>query len=150
MQIDVRQIDNQIYELVFDETTIAISISDMERLHHQLSDILRPEMTQEKRSRHQAFLTKLKTAEDNGIQALLRAAAHDDILILLHSSEQDDDLKKKLYRNLSENSRKIYMEDLVFQFREGVPDYRLDEAMARLLKTAETLSEDGALNFKIS
>ena len=150
MQIDVRQIDNQIYELVFDETTIAISISDMERLHHQLSDILRPETAQEKRSRHQAFLTKLKTAEDNGIQALLRAAAHDDILILLHSSEQDDDLKKKLYGNLSENSMKIYMEDLVFRFSEGVPDYRFDEAMTRLLKTAENLSKDGALNFKIS
>ena len=57
-------------------------------------------------------------------------------------------LKKKLYGNMSENSMKIYEEDLVFQFREGLPDYRLDEAMTRLLKTAERLAQEGNLKFK--
>jgi len=150
MDIHVNQINDQTYELIFDGQVVSISIGDMERLHHRLSDILRPETAQEKRSRHQSFLTKLKSAEDAGIQALFRAATHDDILVLLHSSEQDEDLKKKLYGNMSENSMKVYVEDLVFQFREGVPDYRFDEAMTRLLKTAEGLASDGVLRFRKS
>ncbi len=148
MDISVNQGNDETFELVFDEMTIPISIGDMERLHYQLSNILRPTTVQEKKIRHQAFLTKLKFAEDSGLQALMRTAAHDDVLVLLHTSEQDEVLKKKLYGNMSENSMKVYVEDLLFQFREGLPESRFDEAMTRLLKTAESLAKDGALKFK--
>ena len=148
MDISVNHGNNETYELVFDETTIFISIGDMERLHYQLSNILRPTTVQEKKARHQAFLAKLKFAEDSGIQTLMRAAAHDDILVLLHASEQDVAHQNNLTGNMRENSMKIYVEDLVFQFRMGLPDYRFDEAMTRLLKTADSLVEDGALKFK--
>ena len=148
MDISVNQCNDETFELVFDETAIPISIGDMEQLHYQLSKILRPTTVQEKKARHQAFLAKLKFAEDSGIQALMRRASHDDILVLLRASERDVALKKKLYSNMSENSIKIYVEDLVFQFRQGLPDYRLDEAMTRLLKTAENLAKDGTLSFK--
>ena len=148
MDISVNQDNDKNFELVFDKTTIPISNREMERLHYQLSNILRPTTVQEKKTRHQAFLDKLKFAEDSGIQALLRTVAHDDILVLLHASERDMMLKKKLYGNMSENSMNIYEEDLVFQFREGLPDYRLDEAMTRLLKTAERLAQEGNLKFK--
>ncbi len=148
MDISVNQRNDEIFELVFDEAVIPISIGDMERLHYQLSKILRPTTVREKKARHQAFLAKLKFAEDSGIQALMRRSAHDDILVLLHASESNVTLKKKLYSNMSENSKKIYVEDLVFQFRQGLPDYRLDEAMTRLLKIAESLAKDGTLKFK--
>ena len=148
MEIKVNQLNDRTFELVLGRQTISISIEDMERLHFQLSEILRPDTVFEKRSRHKAFLTRLKTADDSGIQALLRTAGHDDILVLLNYSEQDDELKKKLYRNMSENSMKLYVEDLMFQFKEGLPDYRFDEAMTRLLRTAEDLIEDGALTYK--
>ena len=148
MDISVNQCSDETFELVLDETTIPISIGDMECLHYQLSKILRPTTVQEKKARHQAFLAKLRYAEDSGIQALMRRVSHDDLLVLLRVSERDVTLKKKLYSNMSENSTKIYGEDLVFQFRQGLPDYRLDEAMTRLLKTAESLAEEGTLNFK--
>ena len=148
MDISVNHCDDETFELVFDETVIPISIGDMECLHYQLSKILRPTTVREKKARHQAFLAKLKFAEDSGIQALMRGADRDDILVLLHASEKDVTLKRKLYGNMSENSMKIYVEDVVFQFRQGLPDYRFDEAMTRLLKTAERLAKDGTLNFK--
>ena len=147
MHISVNQGNDENFELVFDDTTIPISIGDMEQLHYQLSNILRPTTVQEKKARHQAFLAQLKFAEDSGIQALMRGAAHDDILVLLHAAEKDVMLKKKLYGNMSDNSMKIYIEDLVFRFRQGLPDYRFDEAMTRLLKTADSLTKDGALKF---
>ena len=36
---------------------------------------------------------------------------------------------------MSDNSVKLYVEDLLFQFREGVPGYRFDAAMLRLIET---------------
>ena len=60
MNICVNQCNEETFEMVFDETAIPISIGDMERLHYQLSKILRPTTVQEKKTRHQAFLAKLK------------------------------------------------------------------------------------------
>ena len=148
MDINVNQVDDQTFELVFDKTTVPILIEDMERLHYQLSSILRPATVQEKKARNLAFLARLKFATDNGIQALMRTASHDDILVLLHACERDMVLKKKFYGNMSENSMKMYAEDLVFQFRKGMPDYRFDEAMTRLLRTVESLVKDGTIKFE--
>jgi flagellar motor switch protein FliG len=147
MKIQVKKTDEHRYHVVLDSHGTDMSLEDMERLHHMLTDILRPETAHEKRTRHQAFLSSLRTADDTGIQTLLRAASHDDILVLLHSSEEDQDLQNRLYGNMTENSLKMYLEDLLFQFREGVPDYRFDEAMTRLIKTAESLVKDGKLRF---
>ena len=57
-------------------------------------------------------------------------------------------MKKKLYRNMGENSMKMYAEDLLFQFQEGVPDYLFDEAMTRLIKSAENPTQDDVLNYR--
>ena len=145
--IDINKIDEQTYQLIIDDQIFSFSITDLERLHHRLSAILRPETVREKRARQQTFLTKLKDAEDSGIQALLRSVGHEDILVLLHFSEKDEVLKEKLYRNMGGNSKKMYAEDLLFQFNEGVPDYLFDEAMTRLIKSAENLSQDDVLNY---
>ncbi len=147
MKIQVKKTGDEKYQVVLEDQATDMSLEDMERLHHVLTDILRPETAHEKRSRHQAFLSSLRTADDTGIQTLLRSATHDDILVLLHSSEEDQDLQNRLYGNMTENSLKMYLEDLLFQFREGVPDYRFDEAMTRLIKTAEALAKDGKLRF---
>ena len=146
--IDINKIDEETYQLMFDDQSFSFSIAELERLHHRLSAILRPETVQAKRVRQQTFLNKLKDAEDSGIQALLRSVGHDDILVLLHFSEKDEALKEKLYRNMGENSMKMYAEDLIFQFHEGVPDYLFDEAMTRLIKSADNLTQDNILNYR--
>ena len=92
-QIDINKVDEHTYQLVFDDEIFSFRITDLERLHHRLSAILRPETVREKRARQQIFLTKLKDAEDSGIQALLRSVGHEDILVLLHLSEKDEVLK---------------------------------------------------------
>ena len=146
--IDINKIDEETYQLMFDDQSFSFSIAELERLHHRLSAILRPETVQAKRVRQQTFLNKLKDAEDSGIQALLRSVGHDDILVLLHFSEKDEALKEKLYRNMGENSMKMYAEDLIFQFHEGVPDYMFDESITRLIKSAENLIEDDVLSYR--
>ncbi len=147
MEVKVSKIDEEKFEVLLGETRIELDFDSLEHLHTQMSAILRPETVAEKQNRHREFLSKLSSASDSGIQSLLRTASHDDILVLLHSSEKDTALKKKLYGNMSENSIKMYIEDMLFQFSDGVKSYQFDEAMTRLIKTVETLVEQGALTY---
>ncbi|MBT7266639.1 MAG: hypothetical protein HN884_07180, partial [Rhodospirillaceae bacterium] len=97
---------------------------------------------------HKELLDNLARANDNGIQSLLRLAEHDDVVILLKTSEEDEALKKKLYSNMTENAIKMFVEDMVFLMREGVPNYKFDEAMTRLIKSVEELTENGTLTIE--
>ncbi len=147
MDVTVNKITDETYEILFGENRVEVSAQDLEHLHFQLSFILRPETVAEKQSRHKEFLDQLVYANDSGIQSLLRVADHDDVVILLTICEEDEALKKKLYRNMTENAIKMFVEDMMFFMREGVPKYKFDEAMTRLIKSVEELTEKGSLVF---
>ncbi len=148
MNITLTKIAPDQFTLTLDEQSIEISERDLKTLWMRIEDAVRPEDRAQREARIRAFLDRLTEANDTGIQALLRTAAHEDILVLLYSSEQDDRLKKKLYGNMSENSIKMFVEDLLFVFREGVPGYRVDDAMLRLIGTVDKMVESGTLSFK--
>jgi hypothetical protein len=144
MKIEVNRVNQDQFEIIIEDQRLTLDWDGLARLNREIGDFLDPAARTE---RYERFLARLRSANNTGIQALLRTAAHDDILVLLHSSEDKTELHNKLYGNMSDNSVKLYMEDLLFQFREGVPGYRFDAAMLRLIETAETLVGEGALNF---
>jgi flagellar motor switch protein FliG len=148
MDITVNKIAGETYEILFGENRIEVTAEELEHLHSQLSAILRPETVAEKLGRHKEFLDDLAHANDSGIQSLLRQAEHDDVVILATACEDDAELKKKLYSNMTENAIKMLVEDMMFFLREGVPNYKFDEAMTRLIKSVEQLTEKGALIIK--
>ncbi|MAF49115.1 MAG: FliG C-terminal domain-containing protein [Rhodospirillales bacterium] len=147
MDIEVNRVNEDRFEIILEDRRTVVDRDGLARLSRHLNDLLDPVAREARAERYNEFLDRLQTANNTGIQALLGTAAHDDILVLLHSSEENAELRKKLYANMSDNSVKIYVEDLLFQFREGLPGYRFDEAMRRLIETAENLVEDGALSF---
>jgi hypothetical protein len=144
MKIEVNRVNQDQFEIIIEDQRLTLDWDGLARLNREIGDFLDPAARTE---RYERFLARLRSANNTGIQALLRTAAHDDILVLLHSSEDKTELHNKLYGNMSDNSVKLYMEDLLFQFREGVPGYRFDAAMLRLIETAETLVGEGVLNF---
>ncbi len=148
MNITVAKIAPGQFTLTLDAQAIEIDERDLKTLWTRIEDALRPEDRAKREEQFKSFLSRLANANDAGIQTLLRTAAHDDILVLLFSSEQDESLKKKLYGNMSENSIKMYVEDLLFAFREGVPSYRIDDAMLRLIDTVDRMVNAGTLSFK--
>jgi len=148
MDFTVNKISDDVYEIVFEDNRFEITTEDLEHLHAQLSAILRPETVAEKQSRHKELLENLIRANDSGIQSLLHLADHDDVVILLETAEQDEELKKKLYSNMTENATKMFVEDMVFIMREGVPNYKFDEAMTRLTQKVDELTKDGTLTIK--
>ncbi len=147
MKIGVAKMEPGRFALTFDASTIEVDERDLKTLWMRIEDAIHPEERAKRDERYKSFLTHLTAASDAGIQTLLRTAAHDDILVLLHSSEGDDALKKKLYRNMSQNSMKMYIEDLLFEFREGAPGYRFDDAMVRLIDTVEKMVSAGTISF---
>ena len=148
MDISVNKMADDVYEVLLGDNRVEITASDLEHLHSQLSAILRPETVAEKENRHAEFLSKLVTANDSGIQSLLHLADHDDVVILLTYCEEDETLKKKIYGNMTDNAIKMFVEDMMFLMREGVPNYKFDEAMTRLIKTVEELIENETLTFE--
>jgi hypothetical protein len=148
MKVDLTKISPGRFALTLGEQRLELETADLEALRLGIEDALWPQSRQERDQRYRAFLAGLRDANDTGIQALLRTAAHDDILVLLHSSEQDAGLKEKLYGNMSENSVKMYVEDLLFEFREGVPGYRFDAAMVRLIDTVDAMTRAGTLRIE--
>ncbi len=145
MQIEVNRVNQDQFEIIIEDQRLTLDVDALARLGREIGDLLDPAARVQ---RYERFLTRLRSANDTGIQALLRTAAHDDILVLLHSSEDKTELHKRLYGNMSDNSVKLYVEGLLFQFREGVPGYRFDAAVLRLIETAETLVDEGALNYE--
>ena len=147
MKIDVAKMKPGRFALTLDANTIEVDERDLRTLWIRIEEAIQPEERDKRTERYRSFLVHLTQASDAGIQNLLRTAAHDDILVLLHSSEDDAALKKKLYRNMSQNSMKMYIEDLLFEFREGVPGYRFDDAMLRLIDIVEKMVSAGTISF---
>jgi flagellar motor switch protein FliG len=145
MKVELTKISGGRYALTLGERRIEIDVADLDAVRRLIDDALRPESRIERAVRYRTFLEGLRAANDTGIQALLRSAAHDGILVLLYSSEHDAALKKKLYGNMTENSIKMYVEDLLFEFRNGVPDYRFDGAMLRLIEHVDDMVRAGTL-----
>lgn len=148
--MEIKKLGDEAFEIVFEDQRVVVDKDALERLHAKIGDVLDPGAEEGRTERYLSLLDQLQGANDSGIQALLSSATHNDILVLLHSSEDNSELQKKLYSNMSENSVKIYVEDLLFQFREGGPGFRFDEAMSRLIRTAEKLADEGTLDIKTS
>lgn len=144
MGVTVTKLADERYQILFGDNRIDVSAEDIEHLHSQLLEILRPETVVEKQNHHKEFLAQLLRANDSGIQALLRIADHDDAVLLLTACEDDPALKKKLYGNMTENAIKMFVEDMTFLMRDGVSAYKFDKAISRLIKSVEDLTKDGA------
>lgn len=93
------------------------------------------------------FLARLGSADDLGIQALLRNAEHADLVALLKIAEGDPALLDRFYKNMSAKARKMYAEDIDYTFRDKAPGIAVHAAVARVKHRAQQLERSGALRF---
>ncbi len=150
MRIVVQQSSPDVYVLHFGETEIALNRNEVKLLLLELTKTLLPDgaITAGPRERARAFIQRIVKADDVGVQRLLGSAAHEDLLILLKLGEDDEALTKKLYGNMSQRSRKIFVEDLTFRFSEGVPEGQIATAISSLTRIAKRLEEEGGLTYR--
>lgn len=147
MKIAVKQDAPDAFSLSIDETQVSVDGAGLKALLVEITRILAPGAgiveTDEEQARK--FIGRMQTASDVGIQKLLLLCRHDDMLVLLKAAENDKAMLRKLYGNMSERSRKIFVEDLVFKFRDGLPAGRLRQAIDNLSRCVRQLESDGTL-----
>ncbi len=147
MDITVAKGDDGAYTLSFEGTEVTLGEGDLKRLLIEVTKVLLPDVKLGKSmdDAKNDFIGKIKAANDVGIQNLIMVAEHEDILVLLKSGEGDEALLQKFYANMSENARKMTVEDLIYKFKEDVPANKVKASLKRLTQTAEKLGEEGTL-----
>ncbi len=145
MKISVAKTEGGAISISFDETVVNLNGTETKTLLLELTKVLIPESAAAKDPTKKAedLAAKIKTANDLGIQKLLRVAEHDDLLVLLKFGEEDNKLRGKIFGNMTEKSRKIFTEDLAYRFQDGVAEIELGKSINRLSVIAQELEEEG-------
>lgn len=149
MEITVTKSEAGDITIAFGDRQVKLSGAETKTLLLELTKVLVPgaAMTQSAEERAKELVGKIKSANDIGIQKLLRMAEHDDLLVLLKHGESDAALTSRIYGNMTEKSRKMFAEDLAYQFKEEVSEDVLGKAIGRIAATARELEEDGSLTY---
>jgi hypothetical protein len=149
MKIAVTKSSDNSFEIAFGEQKVSVSLDDLKSLLMEVTRVLVPSGGPNKGGEAQAkdLVSRMKSADNVGIQKFIPSVDEDDILILLKYGEDDEALLKKFYSNTSERSRKMHAEDMAYKFQNGIPAGQLEAAVSRLLKTAQQMEQDGSLTF---
>ncbi len=149
MKISLDKTGGDEYALRFDDTEVILDGDQVKHLLMAVMKTLAPgELVGNESSRAKDFIERIKTASDVGIQKLLLVAEHDDMLMLLKSGQDDQALQDKFIANMSDKLHKIFEEDLLYQFTDGVPEVQLLQAVGRLIEKAAELEEEGTLTYE--
>ena len=149
-KITAKKAAPDVYSLSFDDTEVALEGNDLKTLLIQITRLLRPagELAKSGDERRKEFLRHIKNADDVGLQKFLLAADHEDVLILLKVAEHDKALLKKFYGNMSDRSRKICIEDLIFKYKDGVSAAQVAAVIGRLGAIAKDFENEGTLIYE--
>ena len=145
LKISITQSAPDAYTLILGEMDIALTGHDLRELLLEITRVLMPDAARSDAEHTRDFIRQIKTANDVGIQKLLRVAREDDILVLLKIAENDEALLGKFYSNMSERSRQIFAEDLSYKFKDEVPEAKVSAAIGHLIVAARQLEDEGAL-----
>ena len=98
MKIAVTKSSNNTFEISFGEQTISVGLDDLKSLLMEVTRVLVPGGSLGKESAGQAsdLVSRMKSADDVGIQKFIPSVDEDDILILLKYGEDDEALLKLL------------------------------------------------------
>jgi len=145
MKITVREDGGDAYTASFDGIEIRLDGRDLKELLVQATQLLAPSsaVAQQADAHRRDFMARLSGADDVGVQAFIQSADHEDIVVLLKVAEQEGELRQKLFHNMSDTSRKIFLEDLEYKFKNEAADSIVHAALDRLERVVEELEADG-------
>jgi len=145
MKITVSEDEPGKYTVALDDAVFILDGRDIKELLLQITGIMAPSSGAAKQAEahRKVFMARLRAAEDVGMQAFIQTADHDDMVVLLKIAESDEVLSQKLFNNMSDTSRKIFLEDLEFKFRDEISDGVIRAAVDRLERVVQDLEADG-------
>ena len=139
------------YELSIEENVYLLDEGDMKIMLAKVLEAYagkpKPMAGSARHLKRKDFFKRLVTANDAGIQSILRAADHEDVLILLKINEGNDVFRGKFFLNMSPTQQKVFREDLTFKYKESPPQSKIDPAIRRLSQVCAKLEDEGLLAF---
>lgn len=148
MAVEVKKDASGNFEIHVDNQSLVVDPKNARAILAHLAQLIRPETASQRSEGAAKFLNQLRHASGSGIQGLLRSADHEDVLVLLKLSEEDNALRAKLYGNMTPKSAQMYAEDVEFKFQADLPGILVEDAVRRLIKTANELVENGTLKYE--
>jgi hypothetical protein len=146
VKIQARQLDGGLFALQFDGTEVRLGSADLKSLLLQVTRLLIPNVAEGGAGeRLLALIARLQDAPDVSVQAFLRRADHADVVVLLKSGEAAPERLDKLFRNMSERSRKMCLEDVAFMFPDDLPPQRANSSALRLAALVRALEGEGRM-----
>ncbi len=145
MQVQALKDENGNFLLSFDDTMVTLDSSNLKRL---LVEIIQAYSSKGVSSRFNPaeFFERLKRADDVSIQTLIQSSEQDDVIALVKVSEKDKELRKKLFDNMSDNSRKNFEEEVEFRYKDETKEEQINAALLRLTMTCNTLKKEEKIN----
>ena len=145
MQVQALKDENGDFILSFDDTMVTLDSSNLKRL---LIEIIQAYASSGGTSKFSPtdFFNRLKQADDVSVQTLIQTAEHDDVVALVKASEKDEELQKKLFNNMSANSKKTLEEEVEFRFKDAAKDEQVNAALLRLTMVCNTLQKEEKAN----
>ena len=145
MQVQALKDENGDFLLSFDDTIITLDSGNLKRL---LIEIVQAYASTGESAKFSPvdLLNRLKQADDVSIQTLIQTADNEDIVALVKISEKDEELRKKLFSNMSANSKKTLEEEVEFKFKDGTKDDQVNPALLRLTITCNALRKEEKAN----
>lgn len=152
MKIALTQSGPDAFSLTLGDTDVELNAAGLKTVLVEITRLLVPgaSLAESEEEQARTFIGQIRRGNDVGIQKMLLICQHDDLLALLKAGETDKALLLKFYSNMSERSRKIFAEDLVYRFADGLPPGRLRHAVENLARCADQLASDGTLIFEKS
>ena len=145
MQVQALKDENGDFLLSFDDTLVTLDSNNLKRL---LVEIIQAYASTGESSKFNPadLFNRLKQADDVSIQTLIQTADNDDIVALVKVSEKDEELRKKLFSNMSANSKKTLEEEVEFKFKDSTKDDQVNAALLRVTMTCNTLRKEEKAN----
>jgi len=149
MEISVKKAQTGVYSISLNGTVHTLSTRELKVFLLEAVKALVPGAlpTLSPREETHELATRLKTANNPGLQKLIMQAGDDEILIFLKCTENDVTLHEKLFANMSERKHKMFLEDLQYHFTTPISDDALNSALTKLMKLINELQNDGILAF---
>jgi hypothetical protein len=141
MQVQALKDENGDFLLSFDDTMVTLDSNNLKRLLVEIIQAYASTGDSSKFSPVDLF-NRLKQADDVSLQTLIQTAENDDLVALVKASEKDEELRKKLFNNMSANSKKTLEEDVEFKFKDSTKDDQVNAALLRLTMTCNALRKE--------
>ena len=128
----------------FDDVEVALDSAEVKTLLLQITQVLAPpgKSAQGGEGEMKTFMRHLRSANDPGIQALLREISSDTLIMALKGS--DEAIKEKIFNNMSRRAGEMLKDDL--EARSPVKLSEVETAQKEILAVARRMAETGEIS----